>query len=165
MDKKVQVYIRRVREGVILTAARDILLKYAAECGGPVLLNKHLASLLLDCMGIVQRKATTVTSKYTVANFEANFLQHVVSTVVMEDIPPKLIMNWDQTGIKLVPCTQWTMEKLGTRCVELTGVKDKSQMTAIFCGTLTLIGDFLPFQLIYQGKTSHSHPHYRFPAG
>lgn len=83
----------------------------------------------------------TVTSKYTVANFEANFLQEVL-TVVMEDIPPKLIMNWDQTGIKMVPCTEWTMKKQGTRCVELTGVKDESQVTTIFCGTLTLTADF-----------------------
>jgi len=39
----------------------------------------------------------------------------------------------------------------GTRHVELTGVNNKCQMTAIFCGTLT--GDFLPLQLIYHGKT------------
>ena len=59
-------------------------------------------------MGFVQRRTTTATSKYTETNFEemkANFLQDVVSTVVMEDIPPDLIMNWDQTGIRMVPCT------------------------------------------------------------
>ena len=125
-----------------------------------------LGSFTPDRMGFVQSKATTATSKYTEANLEemkANFLQDVVSTVVMEDIPPELIMNWDQTGIKMVPCTKWTMKKQGTRRVELTGVTDKRQMTAIFCGTLT--GDFLPLQLIYQDKTSCSHPHYSFPAG
>jgi len=86
-----------------------------------VLLNKHWACLLLDCIGFVQRKATTATSKYTVANFEANFLQEFVSTVVMEDNPPELIMNLVQTGMKMVPCTEWTVEKQGTRCVELRG--------------------------------------------
>ena len=91
------------------------------------MLNKHWACLLLDHMGFVQRKATTATSKYTVPNFEAKFLLGVVSAVVMEDILPKLIMNWDQAGIKMVPRTEWIMETQGSRHVELTGVKGKSQ--------------------------------------
>ncbi len=33
--------------------------------------------------------------------------------------------------------------------------------TAVFCGSM--VGDFLPPQLIYQGKTSHCHPKYNFP--
>ena len=117
LDRKVQVYLRKIREVVVnkvfVAAATGILLKYGhtklAEYGGPVLLNNHWARLLLDRMGFVQRKATTATSKYTEANFKemkANFRQDVVSTVVMEDIPPELIMNWDQTEIKMVPCTQ-----------------------------------------------------------
>ena len=63
---------------------------------------------------------------------KANFQQDVVSTIVMEDIPPELIMNWDHTEKKMVSCTQWTMEKQGTRHVELTGVNNKRQMTEIF---------------------------------
>ena len=81
----------------------------------------------------------------------------------MENIPPELIMNWDQTGIKLVPSSNWTMEKIGTQRVEIVGVNDKQQKTAVFCGTLT--GDFLPIQLIYQGKSPHCHPHFTFPEG
>ena len=63
---------------------------------------------------------------------KANFWQDVVSTIVMEHIPPELIMNWDHTEKKMVPCTQWTMEKQGTRHVELTGVNNKRQMTESF---------------------------------
>ena len=80
-------------------------------------------------------KATTATNKYTEANFKemkVNFRQDVVSTIVMEDIPPELIMNWDHTEKKMVSCTQWTMEKQRTRHVELTGVNNKRQMTEIF---------------------------------
>ena len=33
------------------------------------------------------------------------FLDDVVEAVTMEDIPAELILNWDQTGIKLVPCS------------------------------------------------------------
>ena len=29
---------------------------------------------------------------------------------MMEEIPDELVINWDQTGIKYVPVSQWTME-------------------------------------------------------
>ena len=51
------------------------------------------------------------------AKAKKEFLQEVVSTVEMEDIPPELIMNWDQTGIKMVPTTTWTMERKGSKRV------------------------------------------------
>ena len=72
------------------------------------------AHLLLKRMDFVQRRATTAKSKHSIADFSAlkkSFLQDVVATVTMEEIPAELIMNWDQTGIKLVPSSPWTMEK------------------------------------------------------
>ena len=74
----------------------------------------------------------------------------------MEEIPPELILNWDQTGIHLVPASGWTMDKIGSKGVEISGVNDKQQITAMFCGSLT--GDFLPIQLIYQGKNQSLPP-------
>ena len=75
----------------------------------------------------------------------------------MEDVPPELVFNWDQTGISIVPGSSWTMEKKGSKRVEIVGISDKRQITAIFCG------NFLPLQVIYQGKTTASLPHYKFP--
>lgn len=101
-----------------MAAARGIVLKLdrslLAELGGLVTLNRHWARSLLRRMKFIQRKATTAKSKYTVENFaeiKKAFLQDVVSVVTMEEVPPELILNWDQTGIKLVPCSSWTMEK------------------------------------------------------
>ena len=65
-------------------------------------------------------------------------------TVEMEDIPIELILNWDQTGIKI---GQWS-----SKCVEMSCVNDKRQITTVFCGNLS--GEFLPIQVIYQGKTN-----------
>ena len=45
--------------------------------------------------------------------------------------------------------------------MEITGLTDKRQITAVFCGSL--VGDFLLFQLVYQGKTDRCHPKYTFP--
>ena len=50
-----------------------------------------------------------------------------------------------------MPSASWTMEKCGVKRVELAGVSDKRQITAVLCGSL--VGDFLPVQLIYtKGK-------------
>ena len=53
------------------------------------------------------------------------------------------------------------MEGRGKRRVEMIGVNDKCQITAVFCGSTS--GEFLPVQLIYTGKTAHCHPRYPFP--
>ncbi len=38
----------------------------------------------------------------------------------MEGIPCEpIIINWDQTGLNLVPATSWTMALKGSRCVEI----------------------------------------------
>ena len=54
------------------------------------------------------------------------------------------------------------MDNRGAKRVELVGANDKQQVTAIFCGSL--VGDFLPLQIIYKGKTTHCHPSYDFPS-
>ena len=42
--------------------------------------------------------------------------------------------------------------------MELTGIDDKYQIT-----TVSLTGDVLPIQEVYQGKTNRCHPYYQFP--
>ena len=65
----------------------------------------------------------------------------------MEKIPPNLIINYDHTGVNSVPIPKWTVEKEGTKRIEIAGIEDKRQFTAIFAGTMS--GEFLPVQLIY----------------
>ena len=70
----------------------------------------------------------------------------------MEEIPPLLVFNWNQTGISVVPILSWTMEAKGSKQVETAGMGDKQKIMAVFCGALS--GKFLPLQLIYQEKTT-----------
>ena len=124
MDTKLQMYLKKIREGggaistrIVTAAARGLLLSYdkvkLEEFGDYVRLNRHWAYSLLRRMKFVQRRATTSKSKHSIHNFSAlkkSFLEDVVTTVEMEEIPPELIMNWDQTGINLVPlssCRAW----------------------------------------------------------
>ena len=52
------------------------------------------------------------------------------------------------------------MEKEGSKRVEIIGIDDKRQITAVFAGSLT--GDFLPPQLVYKSKTPKCLPSITF---
>lgn len=174
-EKQLELYLRKVRQqggvitaSVVVAAARGILIStdrsQLDEFGGHISLSRQWAYHLLGRMHFVRRKATTSKSKHKPLDFtelKKSFLDDVESVVTMEEIPPELILNWDQTGIHLVPASSWTMEQVGSKRVEISGVNDKRQITAIFCGSLA--GDFLPIQLIYQGKTARCHPKFTFP--
>ena len=88
------------------------------------------------------------------------FLFDIKVMIEMEDIPVDLMINWDQTGIHYVPVLSYTMEREGSKGVEVAGIK--RQITAVFAGTMS--GIFLPIQLIYQGKTHKCLPSIEFPA-
>ena len=53
------------------------------------------------------------------------------------------------------------MAKEGSKRVEIAGLDDKRQITAVF--GCTMAGDFLPSQLIYQGTTKKCFPSSVFP--
>ena len=87
----------------------------------------------------MKRRGTT-KSKVSVENFseiQRRFLEEITTTVQMHEIPSELIFNWDQTGINLVPTTTWTMDERGSKRVEIAGLIDKRQITAVLCGCIT----------------------------
>ena len=148
-------------EGIIKNHDSNLL----ASNGGHIVLTKAWGKSILHRMGFVKRRAST-KAKVSIENFEqvkAQFLLDIRAVVEMEDIPFDLIINWDQTGIHYVPVGSWTMEKEGSKRVEIAGVDDKRQITAVFAGSLT--GDFLPPQLIYKGTTHRCLPTVQFPSG
>ena len=73
------------------------------------------------------------------------------------------MVNWDQSGINIVPSSNWTMEQEGASRVEIVGLNDKRQITMTFAASLS--GDFLPPQILYKGKTECCHPSFSFPDG
>lgn len=116
LDKQVQAYLAAFRErgavvntaiaiacaeGIVKNTDRNLL-----RCnGGHIDLTKHWAVYLLRRMGLVKHKVTT-KAKVSVENFEelrAQFLLDVKVAIELDDIPPDLVINWDQTGIHYVP--------------------------------------------------------------
>ena len=98
----------------------------------------------------------------TIRSVFANPVTISIKAVVMfKEIPDELIINWDQTAIKYVPVSEWTMTEYKSKRVEMSGVDDKRQITATFAASLS--GSFLPIQLVYEGKTPKCHPSIDFP--
>ncbi len=141
LDQQVQLYLRKVREagGVVtsaiaMAAAKGIVMSEdkfkLVEYGGYIGLSFTWAQSRLRRMNFVKRKSTTAKSKFNSAEFaelKASFLRLLHSIVELEEIPPSMVLNWDQTGIHLVPSSIWTMEKQGSKRVEIV-VLDSSNL-------------------------------------
>ena len=74
-----------------------------------------------------------------------------------------MIITADQTPSKYVPVERLTLTEKNVKSVPISGCADKRSITATFAGGLD--GSFLPFQLIYKGKTTQSLPKIDFPDG
>lgn len=174
LDQYTRQYIAELRRlgGVINTeivsaAAMGIVKNFDANLlkinGGHIVCGHEWAKGLLRRMGYVKRRANT-KSKVTVEEFEALKAQFIFDIEVisqMEEVPDDLIINWDHTGINYVPTSNWTMAEEGSSRVEIVGLGDKRQITAVLACTLS--GKFLPPQVIYSGKTARCLPTVSFP--
>ena len=176
LDTCVQDYINALRKvgGVVNTtiamaAANGIIaarnLELQVQHGGHIEITKSWAKSLFQRMGYVKRKCSNA-GKVTVVHFEElqeEFLADIKAEVLMNAVPPSLIFNWDQTAVKFVPAGDWTMHRAKDKIIPITSSNDKRQLTAVLGGTMT--GEYLPPQLIYQGKTLRCHPKVSFPQG
>lgn len=76
--------------------------------------------------------------------------------VKTHNVPKELVLNTDQTGMPLVPSTDYQRAEKGAKSVTSNGAGDKRQITAN--PTTAASGAMLPLQVIYQGKTLQSLP-------
>ena len=91
------------------------------------------------------------------------FLYEITNRVEKHNIPKSLVINLDQTPLKLVQCGNNTLAKKNSSSVTIAGSADKRSITATFA--ITLDCTFLPMQLIYGGKTEKILTRYKFPKG
>uniref|UniRef100_A0A1X7U120 DDE-1 domain-containing protein n=1 Tax=Amphimedon queenslandica TaxID=400682 RepID=A0A1X7U120_AMPQE len=174
LDKYLQEIIKEmccrrtpIGSTIVVAVARGILLihnrQMMEEFGGSLKPNKSWAKQVLWRMGFSKRGANSIAKILpdTFDLIKEQYLIDIKSVVCFEEIPDPLIINWDQTALKLAPSLNWTMEKRGTKRVEIAAIDDKRQITAVFGASLS--GDFLPVQLIFTGKTSKCLPKVDFP--
>ena len=151
IDRQVISYIKEVHEKKgIITSGEAIVNKVnkglLKENGGSIELNSIWTKCLHQRINFVKRKATT-SAKVEPSHFKKlkeQFFLDIKTVVDMEDVPSDLILNWDHTGINVVPGSQWMMEAKGSKRVEAAGINNKWQTTAVFCAALN--GELLPLQ-------------------
>ncbi|KAG6814785.1 hypothetical protein H0H93_012246 [Arthromyces matolae] len=88
-------------------------------------------------------------------------LFRIFHLILFYDIPLKLLINMDQTGILILLSHLRTYEKKGARQVDIVGKDEKRAYT--LCVATTADGDILPFQQIWTGKTQASLPSPKAP--
>ena len=89
-------------------------------------------------MGFVRRRATTGKVEIPQGaqkEAELKFMHQIVNQVEKHNIPPSLIINFDQTPSKYVQASSNTMAQKGIANVPVSGVDDKR--------SITLDGNFL----------------------
>ena len=172
LDAAVQEYVESLRKVngsvntlVVMGAAEGIVGARDMSKLKQIEITKSWARSLLIRMGYVKRKCTT-SGKLPTRLFDESkeiFLADIAAEIVMNEVPKELIINWDQTGLSIVPTSDWTMEKRGTKVVPIANADDKRQLTAVLA--VTASGEYLKPQLLYKGKTTKCHPTVTFPEG
>lgn len=151
LDTKIQKYINVLRDNgavintqIVVAAGKGIVTgtdkSLLVENGGSINITKDWAKSLLSRMNFVKRRGSTACKNDKVENFDKlkeEYLERIEKTVVDYDIPSNLIINWDHAGINIVPVSNWTMATEGSKRVEISGLGDKRQITAVFAGTLS----------------------------
>ena len=118
---------------------------------------------MLHRLGYTKRKGTKAARSQP-EDFEKtkqDYIHRIEKCVGENKIPDDLIFNWDQTGVNLIPGGDWTMDAKGSKQVNIVGINDKRQITALL--TISKSGVLLPPQIIYAGTTEQCHPKYGFP--
>ena len=116
-------------------------------------------------MNWTKRKGTTgkiEPSKQFLLEEKLTFQKKISGVTFEHDIPKELIINLDQTPLSYVSPGKYTFDVKGVKTVPIKGIDDKRQITATFA--ISMSGEFLPIQVIYEGKTKRCLPKYTFPA-
>ena len=85
-----------------------------------------------------------------------DFQRKINALQTWHKIPEDLIITFDQTPLPYVCTGKRTYHTRGVSSVPLVGKGKKKQITGTF--TITMSGQFLPIQLIYQGTTDRCLP-------
>ena len=155
-----------VNSTIAIAAAKGLIQSSSDPDLKRIKINASWAQSLFRQMGFVRR--VTTMAKIPIPNkahkeIELVFIHKIVQKVEKHNIPYSLIISADQTPWKYVPVGRSASAEKNVKDVPISGSADKRSITATFAEILD--GSFLPFQLIYKGKTTQSLPKIDFPDG
>jgi hypothetical protein len=143
---------------------RGIMMKWQPEMldvnDGPFKVSRSWVRAFMNKeMGWTFRAGTQAARKKP-ATWEKDIrdmLTRAALLVRLQKVPPQLFINFDQTGLHLVPLgNEKTYEAKGKIQVGIAGLNEKAQITAVV--TSTAAGNMLPVQLIFTGLSERSLP-------
>ena len=149
-----------VATGIVTANDRTLLKKY----GGKIEFSSKWCESIVKRLGYVKRKSTTakpIIAPGLISEIGLTFYKDINEIVQAHEIPAEMIINIDQTPLPFVLISKYTLAEKGASRVSVPGTSDYRQITGTF--GVTMAGDFLPIQLIYQGKTKLCQPKFNFP--
>ena len=152
--------IRAIARGVIIANDRSLLL----ENSGYIDLSTDWSRQVLYRFENLGRKMTSriaTTAKTPIApailnEAELDFQRKIKELQAWHEIPGDLIINFDQTPLPYVCTGKRTYYTQGVSNIPLVGKGKKKQATVTF--TITMPGQLLPMQLIFQETTDRCLP-------
>ena len=175
IDQKVMEMINTMREsgavvnyniltavavGIVTANDRTML----RENGGTIEFGRKWCESMFKRLGYVKRKSTTakpIIAPGLIPEIGLTFYKDINEIVQAHGIPAEMIINIDQTPLPFFLISKYTMAEKGVSRVAVPGTADYRQITGTF--GVTLADEFLPPQLIYQGKTKLRLPKFNFP--
>jgi hypothetical protein len=137
-----------VNAAIIVTVAYGLFLynnpTLLPQFGGHVSLTTNWAKQWLSRRNWVKRRATT-GHRHIPDDFQHQkdeFLKKVNNIILTHNIPSHLVVNFNQTGLNLVPTSNWTMSPQSADQVAIAHKGDKRQITGVMAGSVH--GDVLP---------------------
>ena len=116
-------------------------------------LTEDWARGVIKSMNWTKRKGITrkiKPSKQFLLEEKLTFQKKISGVIFERYIPKELIISLDQTPLSHVT-GKYTFDVKDVKTVPIKGIDDKRQITATFA--ISMSGEFLPIQLIYEGKT------------
>lgn len=159
--------IADIREaGIGVNSANAMPLIYTIFClnspsfkAGKIVIDRRwVRGFLAQHCSMSYRRVTNAAKKVpdNAPQLIAEFVERCAVLMNVFGIHEELVINFDQSGISLVPSTAFSYDKRNAKRVAVAHFEDKRQITAVVSSSLT--GEMLPMQLVFTGKTNKCHP-------
>ena len=74
------------------------------------------------------------------------YLNNISNIIKEHSISPCMVVNFDQTGTKMIPVSDWNLELQGSKQIDIIALDDKREVTTLLAVSLT--GELLSPQTI-----------------
>ena len=165
------IFNKRRESGLVINSSvavpimRTVIQQRAPQLLQRMALSRRWVRHWLRCRGGFTYKKATTSGQKLPADWEAQvglMIDRAAAVVASKRIAhPSLVINWDQSALMLMPTSTYTYHGKKDKHVSVTGHDDKRQITALV--GVTLEGELLPLQLVFQGQEADRTQHKAVP--